>query len=362
LVYRYNFPSIDTYTDFVGVNSFTNIVNNTFAFTQEADVISYTEITGDVVVAGDLTAENLIVGSTNVITELTSLDTRFDTEEPKTSALKILTSSHSTQISLNDTKINVLQGTLDTEELKITDLQGRLNIEEPKTSALQVLTSSHTTQISSNVNDITALQGRLNIEEPKTTALQILTSSNTTDIDLNTTNILTKQATISSSTDIDTKSLTTTQLEVNGGVNIITKPHFDTIVFIRPATTPQINLSEIQCWVGGVNILPPNSNNLIGYFANWDTDKSFPSGDLGSRNDTVQVLKAYNNSLEFDFGAQSASGNAIIITNIPLTAVEDIQALTLYNRQNGTKSQEARILTMFLNSTTQPMTLLILRH
>jgi hypothetical protein len=151
-------------------------------------------------------------------------------------------------------------------------------------------------------------------------------------------------------------------LEVNGGVNIITKPHFDTIVFIRPATTPQINLSEIQCWVGGVNILPPNSNNLIGYFANWDTDKSFPSGDLGSRNDTVQVLKAYNNSLEFDFGAQSASGNAIIITNIPLTAVEDIQALTLYNRQNGTKSQEARILTMFLNSTTQPMTLLILRH
>ena len=30
-----------------------------------------------------LTAENLIVGSTNVITELTSLDTRLDTEESK---------------------------------------------------------------------------------------------------------------------------------------------------------------------------------------------------------------------------------------------------------------------------------------
>jgi len=71
-----------------------------------------------------------------------------------------------------------------------------LNIEEPKTSALQILTSSHSTQISSNDNDITALQGRLNIEEPKTTALQILTSSHSTDIATNTTAILTKQNTI----------------------------------------------------------------------------------------------------------------------------------------------------------------------
>ena len=41
------------------------------------------DVNGDVVVAGDLTAENLIVGSTNVITELTSLDTRLDTEDQK---------------------------------------------------------------------------------------------------------------------------------------------------------------------------------------------------------------------------------------------------------------------------------------
>ena len=98
MVYRYDFPSIDTYTDFVGVNSITNIVNNTFAFAQEAVVISYTEITGDVVVAGDLTAENLIVGSTNVITELTSLDTRLDVEEPKTTALQTLTATHTADI------------------------------------------------------------------------------------------------------------------------------------------------------------------------------------------------------------------------------------------------------------------------
>jgi len=74
MVYRYNFPSIDTYTAFVGANSLTNIVNNTFAFAQEANLISYTEITGDVVVKGDLTVENIILGSTNLITEINGLE------------------------------------------------------------------------------------------------------------------------------------------------------------------------------------------------------------------------------------------------------------------------------------------------
>jgi hypothetical protein len=112
----------------------------------------------------------------------TALYGRLDIEEPKTTALQILTASHTTQISSNDTDI--------------TALHGRLDIEEPKTTALQILTSSHITQISSNDTDITALQGRLDIEEPKTTALQILTSSHTTNISTNTANILTKQATI----------------------------------------------------------------------------------------------------------------------------------------------------------------------
>ena len=63
MIYRYNFPSIDTYTAFVGVNSITNIVNNNFSFTQE-DIISYTEI------IGDLTVENIIVGSNNLVIEI----------------------------------------------------------------------------------------------------------------------------------------------------------------------------------------------------------------------------------------------------------------------------------------------------
>jgi len=48
--YRFDFPSIDTYTEFVGENSITNIVNNTVVLTEEANEISFsTELTGDLV-------------------------------------------------------------------------------------------------------------------------------------------------------------------------------------------------------------------------------------------------------------------------------------------------------------------------
>jgi hypothetical protein len=77
-----------------------------------------------------------------------------------------------------------------------------------------------------------------------------------------------------------------------------------------------------------VNILPTNSNDLIGYFADWATDNSYPSGDKGSYSTATTVSKLYNNIIEGGFGAHSlSSSSAVIITNIPLTAVEDIQAL-----------------------------------
>jgi hypothetical protein len=72
------------------------------------------DVNGDVVVAGDLTAENLIVGSTNVITELTSLDARIDTEEPKTTALQTLTAGHTTDIATNTADILTKQATITT--------------------------------------------------------------------------------------------------------------------------------------------------------------------------------------------------------------------------------------------------------
>ena len=102
---------------------------------------------------------------------------------------------------------------------------------------------------------------------------------------------------------------------------------------------------------------------MISYFATWDTDKSFPSGDTGSREGTAPVSLLYNNVIELAYGAHSnTNSSAVIITNIPLTAVEDIQALVLYNRQDADSAQEVRIVNIFLNSTTQPMNLLILHH
>jgi hypothetical protein len=131
------------------------------------------DVNGDVVVVGDLTAENLIVGSTNVITELTSLEARLDTEEPKT------------------------------------------------------------------------------------TALQTLTATHTEDLATNTADILTKQPLITTATDLECNSLTTGDLEVNGGVNIDTSKYFDTIVLRRfnEADFTLFNLTELQVWVNGSNLL-----------------------------------------------------------------------------------------------------------
>jgi hypothetical protein len=109
------------------------------------------DVAGNILASGSLTASSVIVGSTNLITELTSLEARLDKEEPKTTALQSLTATHTTDIASNTNNI----ASLDT----------RLDAEEPKTTALQTLTAGHTT-------DIASLDTRLDTEEPKTTALQ----------------------------------------------------------------------------------------------------------------------------------------------------------------------------------------------
>jgi hypothetical protein len=72
-VYRFDFPSIDTYNvlGFSSGDSTTQIPNDTHSTKQVvSETTSTIEITGKVVLEGDLTAENLILGSTNVITAL----------------------------------------------------------------------------------------------------------------------------------------------------------------------------------------------------------------------------------------------------------------------------------------------------
>ena len=100
-----------------------------------------------------LTGQDLQSTLTILDGDITALEGRFDTEEPKISALETLTATHTSQISSNDTDI--------------LELQGRLDIEEPKITALETLTSTHTSQISSNDTDILALQGRLDTEDLK---------------------------------------------------------------------------------------------------------------------------------------------------------------------------------------------------
>jgi hypothetical protein len=51
--YRFDFPSLSTYTDFVGENSITNIINHSVALAEDAIFTDYAfEITGDVVANG----------------------------------------------------------------------------------------------------------------------------------------------------------------------------------------------------------------------------------------------------------------------------------------------------------------------
>ena len=59
--YRFDFPSLDTYTEFVGENSITNIVNNTVVLTEEANEISFsTELTGDLVANVNTTLADIL--------------------------------------------------------------------------------------------------------------------------------------------------------------------------------------------------------------------------------------------------------------------------------------------------------------
>ena len=247
-----------------------------------------------------------------------------------------------------------LQSTLTILEGDITALEGRLDTEEPKITALETLTATHTSQISqisSNDTDILELQGRLDIEEPKITALQTLTTSHTSALN-------TKQKNIVSTDDLTCNSITINNLEVNGGVRIDSSTYFDTIVIRRfnEAISPQINLNELQVWVNGSNILVENSAVLTSYFFNW-SDKDTEIPPLLYQDIFRSVSLIYNNVIEPDFGTHSLTSsttNALIIKNIPLTLVNDIQALILYNRKSTNNIRTLGLIIELYNSTIDP--------
>ena len=81
------------------------------------------------------------------------------------------------------------------------------------------------------------------------------------------------------------------------------------------------------------------NNGLTSYFANWlDKDTN-----VGSQNVATQSTNAYNNIIE-DSGALSTGSSinlALIIKNIPYTAINNIQALVFYSRDTNDTLQTA---------------------
>jgi len=145
--------------------------------------------------------------------------------------------------------------------------------------------------------------------------------------------INTFDAEVNISGDLTSDTLTTTDLVVNGGVDIDTHKYFDTLVVRRlngaTDVANPISLRELQVWINDSNLLVENSATLDSYFVNWLVDKE---ADLGCL-DTNPASNAYNNVLDTTFDTGSDVGaNSLIITDIPSTNINDIQALVYYNR------------------------------
>ena len=167
----------------------------------------------------------------------------------------------------------------------------------------------------------------------------------TSDLVVGSTNIITelgtKQDEITTDTDLTLNSITTSSLNTSGKVGFdTTNIQFNTLVLRRPTGNDKIILNEIQVWVNDANIMVQPTNNLIGYFADWDTDKDSPLPPLDFNDIIRSVDKVYNNILEInsDFGTHSVDGNALIIKNIPLTNINDIQSIVYYNRSGENRS------------------------
>ena len=167
----------------------------------------------------------------------------------------------------------------------------------------------------------------------------------TGDLVIGTTNIIdeigTKQDEIDIDTNITLNSIKTNHLTINGKVDFdTTNIEFNTLVLRRPTGSDRIVLNEIQVWVNDVNIMIDPSNSLIGYFANWDTDKDTERPAYSYFGKIRSVDNVYNNILEDndDFGTHSGGGNAMIIKDIPLTNINDIQSIVYYNRYNEPRS------------------------
>jgi len=95
-----------------------------------------------------------------------------------------------------------------------------------------------------------------------------------------------------------------------------------------------IALRELQVWIGGSNLL--QSSGLESLFVNWAVDKEAYLGSLGGGS-IYNTSKLYDNVISNEYDTHSKEDNstsdiALIIKSLPLTLIETIQTLVLYNR------------------------------
>ena len=109
-----------------------------------------------------------------------------------------------------------------------------------------------------------------------------------------------------------------------------------------------------------INILPPNSDDLIGYFTNW-SNNSVELQPSNAGTSTIRYVLPYmvDDTLTSGTASQSdttTNTNAMIIKSIPLTFVNDIQALVLFDRLSSSSqiSPVGLIIELSTASMTQP--------
>jgi hypothetical protein len=165
-----------------------------------------------------------------------------------------------------------------------------------------------------------------------------------------------KQATITSSTDLECNTMTTKSLEVDTSVL------FNTTVLRRPtgitgeAGDYFLAFRELQCWVNGSNLLQSTLTTKTAMFSNFLINEEVDLGALGS---TSSAINIYDNSFGTEFDTHSIEGNSnanifLIIRNIPLTSIESIQSLVLYNRTGQFTNTTIVVAIELYNSTDDP--------
>ena len=141
---------------------------------------------------------------------------------------------------------------------------------------------------------------------------------------------------------------------------------FDTIVIRRPtghsvlSQNYVISLRELHVWVNDQNILvrngPFNNTTTFAYFTLWNGNRGINNG----HHRTFVAGDVFNNEVEAVLGAQSIEETidpsiALIIKSVPLTSVNNVQSVVLYNMNDRTFGKRIIGLSIeFYNSTLDP--------